>query len=267
MRVSRVSSVRCPSCGSAAPSAEDYCTRCGNDLTSPGLLPITDDPGERTEVIDARPVRDQLSPPRPRRRRAGPAGAVVLGIALLFAAGYAGFRVVDANRGSRAAPPPSAPATTTPTAAPRPPGSTPPPLPAETGPLVAAAPALAGRPGTTAVVALFTRYFDGINRRDYEAVQGAFTDEGRPVRDQATFEDQYRTTRDTDVRVLNIALAGDGGYQVSISFNSHQNPADAPADAPAACVHWSMTYPVVPAGTGTGDLLIAHQPAVAYHAC
>jgi hypothetical protein len=267
VRVSRASSLRCPSCGSATAGAEDFCRRCGNDLTSPGLLPIMDDPAERTEVIDARPAVDRLrAPAEPRRRsRFGRVVAVVAGMALLFAAGYAGYRVVTDRRAPRpvaqGTPGPTTPARTPATVPASAPGT--PLLPAESGPLVVPAPALAGRPETTAAVALFTRYFDGINRRDYEAVQSAFTDAGRPIRDRATFEDQYRTTRDSDVRVLGIASTDDG-YLVSISFTSHQNPADAPADAQADCVSWSMTYPVV--GTDSG-LLIAAKPNTAHHAC
>jgi hypothetical protein len=230
-----------------------------------------DDPAERTEVIDARPATDRLPTAEPVRRRSrfGRAVAVVVAVAVLFVAGYAGYRVITDRRAPRpVAQGPTGPTgspTGSPSAPPSTPPSTPTPLPpAESGPLVVPAPALTGRPETTAVVALFTRYFDGINRRDYEAVQGTFTDEGRPIRDRATFEDQYRTTRDSDVRVLGIAMTDDG-YLVSISFTSHQNPADAPADARSACVTWSMSYPVV--RSDGGGLLIAARPNTAHYAC
>jgi hypothetical protein len=126
---------------------------------------------------------------------------------------------------------------------------------------VAASPALADRPETAAVVALFTTYFDGINRRDYDAVQGTFTDIGRPVRDQDKFEDEYRTTHDTDVRILDIART-DEGYSVSINFTSYQNPDDAPHDSPYNCLSWSMTYPVV---RSAGHLLINDNPSSSDH--
>jgi hypothetical protein len=273
----RTATVQCPSCGSAAPAAVDYCRRCGNDLTSPGLLPILDDPAESTEVIDR--VR---STPKPvpaaaaRGRRWTPVAVVTAGAMLLAAGAYAGYRVVADGR----ARPPVQAASPTASAAPaqptgvggRPPAGNGQPTAQPTGgpdqpsggptgdgltqPLVVAAPALAARPETAEIVALFTKHFGGINHRDYDAVRGTFTVEGWPGLTRKSFGQVYRSTQDSGVRVFAVVATGTG-YEVSVSFTSHQDLADAPPDEQATCLEWSMTYPLARQG---GVLLIDQRP-------
>jgi hypothetical protein len=283
------STIRCQTCGSTTASNADFCRRCGNDLTSPGLIPAInakEDTVERTVVIDtygAADVAGTARPPRSRRRRWVGGLVVLLGLALAGAGGYGGYRGFNAGKStaepvastalSTATVPPStatqAAASTLPaTITAAGPGSN--PSGGGTGgtagaPLVAAAPALTGRPETTEVVALLTAYFEAINARDFPAARRTLV--GRPglPTNETEFRDQYRSTHDSDVRLLNLSPDGAGGYLASVSFTSYQDPADAP-DQASSCLIWSMAYPMVRNG---GELLIdlIGRSDVVYHDC
>jgi hypothetical protein len=263
---------RCPSCGSSTTATAEFCQRCGNDLTSPGALPLLalrDDPAERTEVIEeyrGDEVR-AAGPGRPAGRRPllGALLAVV-GLTLVAAGGYGGYRALVERRAAPSgvtAPPPAASPNARTTLSSRPTRGT-----ATTGPapLVAPAPALAGRPETAEVVRLLTRYFDAINTRNFAASHTTLVDRPGLPKDEAEFQDQYRSTHDEDVRLLNLRPDGEGGYLASVSFTSYQNPADAPADTPSPCLVWSMAYPLARVD---GTLLIDEigRSSVAYRRC
>jgi hypothetical protein len=263
----------CPSCGSATASAAEFCRRCGNDLTSPGLIPpinAREDTAERTVVIDTDGRSDVAGTLRPARRPRRLAGVLVavLGLGLLGAGGFAGYHAFVQNR--------------TPAAANAGQGSNPPPVSATagpttgsnatatatvsgTGPLVAAAPALAARPETAAVVQLLTRYFSAINNRDFRAARATLVRrDGLPAND-AEFQDQYRSTHDEDVRLLGLSPTDSGGYLATVSFTSYQNPADAP-DKTSSCLIWSVSYPLVQVD-GTLLIDVVGRSEVTYRHC
>jgi hypothetical protein len=271
------STIRCQTCGSTTASSADFCRRCGNDLTSPGLIPTLtakDDTAERTVVIDAYGPPDIAGTVRPRRsgRRRWVGGLVVLlGLALVGAGGYGSNRGFDVGRSTAEPAASSAPSTAAgppPTATQAATATLPPTITATAGPggspgdqgssgatgapLVAAAPALTGRPETTEVVALLRAYFAAINARDFPAARRTLVARPGLPTSETEFRDQYRSTHDADVRLLNLAPDGAGGYLASVTFTSYQDPADAP-DQTSSCLSWSMAYPLVRTG---GELLI-----------
>jgi zinc-ribbon domain len=270
------STIRCPSCGSPTAATAEFCRRCGNDLTSPGALPLLtarDDAAEQTEVIDQYGRGELASSaiqPGSHGRSRPLVGALVavLGLGLLGAGGYGGYRAVREGRTSpptaSAAPPAATPTARSSEATPstRPTGTTPSGSPA---PLVAAAPALTERPETAEVVRLLTTYFDAINTRNFAAARKALVDRPGLPQNQAEFSDQFRSTHDQDVRLLGLRPDGNGGYLASVSFTSYQNPADAP-DHTSACLIWSMAYPLVRVD---GALLIdaVRRSGVIYRRC
>jgi hypothetical protein len=260
--------IRCPACGSSTSAAERHCRRCGNDLTSPGALAVLtaapDDSGERTEVIDPF-ERVDLVTPGPGSRRTHPPGSrrggqppgsqaargggprlagmviAVLGVLLLAAGGYGGYRALVDGRtdplGATVAPSGTAgpsPGRTAPTTSVAP---TPPPL-------VEAAPGIAADPATAGVVRLLTAYFGAINARDFNTARGTLVDRPALPQTAAEFRRQYRSTRDSDVHLLGLEPDGTGGYLASVTFTSRQDPADAP-DGVSPCLNWSMSYPLV----------------------
>jgi hypothetical protein len=189
----------------------------------------------------------------------------VLGLALLGAGGFAGYRafVEGQTPAAAASSGTTQPADATATAGPT---ATPTPTATPEVALVAAAPALAERPETAAVVKLLTAYFSAINTRDFEAARRTLVQRPGLPSTEAEFQDQYRSTHDQGVRVLGLEPDGNGGYLATVSFTSYQNPADAPADQASSCLIWSISYPLVRA---EGTLLIdaVGRSNVGYRPC
>jgi hypothetical protein len=283
------STIRCQSCGSTTAAGVEFCKRCGNDLTSPGLIPALasrDDTAEHTVVIDAYVPADVAGSARvsrpPRRRRRWVGALAVLALALAAAGGYTAYRGYYDGRTTNTAQPRGTADPTTPAAQGAPPptatqaatGTLPPTITGSSAgagdtadrPLVAAAPALAGRPETAAVVALLTKYFEAINARDFEAARSTLVSRPELPSNETEFRNEYRSTHDRDVRLLNLSPDGNGGYQALVSFTSFQNAEDAP-DKSSTCLVWSMAYPMVPGGTGSLLIDVIGRSAVTYHRC
>jgi hypothetical protein len=111
------------------------------------------------------------------------------------------------------------------------------------------------------VVALFSRYFNAINRRDYQLWLGALSVDHAPDPKDKFLRD-YHTTTDENVRIVDIVNAGDSGLLVSLSFRSYQEPSLAPTDAPYLCLDWEIQYPVV---VEDGVLKISYIRPVHYY--
>ena len=283
------STIRCQSCGSSTASGAEFCRRCGNDLTSPGLIPAIsarEDTAERTIVLDSYGPNDVVgrarSTRRPRRRR-WIGLAVLLGLAVGSGGGYAAYRGYYADPGATKPAANSAPASTPPSTPPTGPTAGQPPTTvtstgtpdnpgqrpgdgSSSGPLVGAAPALTGRPETREVVGLLTAYFGAINARDFDAAHRTLVSRPGLPTNETEFKDQYRSTQDRNVRLLNLSPDGGGGYVALVSFISYQDPSDAP-DHASSCVVWSMAYPLVRDNDGTLLIDVIGRSGVSYHAC
>ena len=256
--------VRCRACGSSTAAAERFCRSCGNDLAARAdladLAGWRDEAAERTEVIpDLLSVGDErrqaaMPAPAPGRPVAG-ALVVALGVLLLAVGAVGSWAVIEgkikppatgsapSRVGASSAPngsggPSSAPTTvptTAPTAVPT----------GDAGPIVVAvAPALADRPETAEVVRLLTAYFTAIDERDFAALRRTLVPRPNLPQTDAEFHRRYKSTQDSDVRLLGLGSAADGGLVASVSYTSTQAPADSP-DGAAPCLRWSIGYPMV----------------------
>jgi hypothetical protein len=118
-----------------------------------------------------------------------------------------------------------------------------------------------GHPAKAAAIsALASQYFTAINTRDYLGYAGLFEPGAAPVANRHQFLAGYRTTRDSHETLVALAPAGGGGWAATVTFTSHQDPADSATHT--ACTAWNVTMFLLPNGT---SYLIGHHPA-GYHA-
>lgn len=130
---------------------------------------------------------------------------------------------------------------------------------------IALAPALNDNPHADEVVALFRSYFDAINNRDYELWVSTLSESRGRNETEAKFHNDYSTTVDDQVHIVDISEDGDG-LLVRVSFRSRQDPSKAPSEAPLPCLLWQFNYPL---GREGGDLKISQVPAAnrSFRAC
>lgn len=101
-------------------------------------------------------------------------------------------------------------------------------------------------PHAAEVRQLIHRYFTAINRGNYDAWLTTVTT-AQAQRDRDRWLRDYSTTHDTDIYISDI-------YQdpltVRMQFVSHQDVEFAPADMPAECIRWDVTYYIIDEGLG-----------------
>jgi hypothetical protein len=187
----------------------------------------------------------QYGPP-PRRRSLGVLVAVVVVVMLAVGGGVFALVWSLTGRPSAAGAPgqatsPASPAATTSTApaAPAPAGS------AATS-AVALSPAVAGNPAAARVQALLDRYFAAINAHDYNAYSSLLDARMRQQDPESTFSSGYATTRDSVEELTAISAAGAGELAATVTFTSHQSPADSPDES--SCTVWRITLYLLPRG-------------------
>jgi hypothetical protein len=271
----------CPACGAPLRDDERYCRQCGSDRAASPLA-RWEEPEERTEVIAADPRPTALlstaarptppttpgtSAPPGRPRRRGARIAVVAGLVLLAAAAgsYAAFRAADSGDDTAPAAPSASARPSPGTGDPTGPATSSPAPPASSPGLVVAAPALAERPETAEVVALLERYFTAINDKDYAAYRDSLV--GGPQRKtEEEFRTDFRSTQDSDVRLLGLRPAGERGLAASISFVSTQDPELAP-DGRSACLRWSASFPLVRGEDGVLRIDEVRLSGLVYRRC
>ena len=102
---------------------------------------------------------------------------------------------------------------------------------------VAVTPAAAVQPHVHPVVMLLDSYFSAINQHDFPAYSSLFIPAIRAT--MHNFEAGYQSTRDSRDRLTGLATTGPEGLAATVTFVSHQNPADSPDHA--ACNRWRIT--------------------------
>jgi hypothetical protein len=130
---------------------------------------------------------------------------------------------------------------------------------------VAVAAGAATNPAAPKVAALLDRYFTAINRHDYAAYARLLDRQRRRYDPAASFASGYASTTDSDETLTGISAGRSGGVAASITFTSHQRPADSPDHS--SCTRWAITLYLVRHGTG---YLIGTPPAsyqASYKAC
>ena len=131
--------------------------------------------------------------------------------------------------------------------------------------VLAVAAGVAGNPAAPQVTALLDRYFTAINTRDYAAYARLLDRQRRRYETAASFRSGYSSTTDSDERLTAIAATGSGGVAASVTFTSHQKPADSLEHS--SCTRWAITLYLVRHGTG---YLIETPPSgyrASYQAC
>lgn len=106
--------------------------------------------------------------------------------------------------------------------------------------LVQVAPGVSGQPHVAEVTAVLTQYFTAINRRDYARWLAALVPNSD--RNRRRFAG-YRTTHDSEIRLLDVQLEQNGQIEASVGFISHQAPPDGNGHR---CWRWSIAYSLVP---------------------
>lgn len=128
-----------------------------------------------------------------------------------------------------------------------PPVPGPPPAPVQQpGPaVVELSPDAAAHPDHDFVRALLQAYFDSINVKRYDEWKTTVVAARQREKPEATWRSQYATSQDGSIRVYRIDPGPDQSLRVMLSFNSLQDPKDAPPSLPVSCVHWRVVYPLV----------------------
>lgn len=83
------------------------------------------------------------------------------------------------------------------------------------------------------------RYFDSINRRDFQAWQTVVGADQSANQTEDGWVTAYSTTVDSNLVVAAIA---DDPLRVRMMFTSEQAPEFAPRRLPAPCINWDLTY-------------------------
>ncbi len=211
----------------------------------------------------------------PRSGRGGRKTALIVAVAVVavLAAGGGAFALVSAMKGHPTAGPsahatvtsPSRLASSTPAPSPAPsaasltPSPTAPanPSPSPTG--VSIAPGVAANSATPAVQALLNRYFTAINTRNYTAYNSLLDAQLQASDTSSSFYSGYATTKDSAETLTSIADTGAGDLAATVSFTSHQNPADSINNS--SCTMWTITLYLVPQGSS----YVITAPPSSYH--
>ena len=122
------------------------------------------------------------------------------------------------------------------------------------GGAVTVAPAAAVQPHVHRVVMLLDSYFSAINRHDFQAYSSLFIPAIRVG--LHNFGTAYQSTRDSRARLTGLSVTGPQGLAATVTFVSHQNPAESPDRA--ACDRWHITLFLKRGGTSYH--IRRHQP-------
>lgn len=287
----------CTHCGTAARTEQAFCTNCGAVLpqaeppapdppsgqeTSPGTRSSLEagdpqsppDPPTATWIpqpaTPAEPAPAGMRswtaqpPPRePRRSRAATVITVVAVLLILGGGGAAAWKFL----GHSTARPSAAKTNRLPDSGNRSPAaqsSTPGPAASSpagtqgTGPDgVAIAQAASQQPGASQVAAFLDSYFEAINSLNYSLYVSLYEPSLRLT--QGNFDQGYQTTHDSGAVLTGLSSTADG-LAASISFTSHQNPADSATGT--SCTTWDITLYLQTSGSS----YLIGKPPPGYHA-
>jgi hypothetical protein len=185
-------------------------------------------------------------PPAPRRGSRGALIAVVIVAMLVVGGGVFALVWSLTSKQTAAGAPGQATSPTSPAgAATTAPASASPTASAGTA-TVSVAPAAAASPAAAQVQALLDRYFAAINSRDYTAYSSLLDARMRQQNPPSVFSSGYATTQDSAEELTAISAAGADELAATVTFTSHQNPANSPDDS--SCDSWRITLYLLPNG-------------------
>lgn len=276
----------CSSCRRPRKEGTQFCTGCGNRFPDDRADPVDTDSG-RSSGWDAGgdsaaprvyespgPVQSRGSP-RPRSARpiiaavavvlvvAGLTGGTVFYLRHHSSGTEAVHRSGDSTRitaqasGSDATP---GEADSAPTSSPSSLPPTPSPATSSVGQVTIAAD-VSQDPDASSVATFLNQYFTAINNHDYQSYISLLSSQDEQGLTQEQFDNGYGSTVDSAETLLGISTAANGDLVASVTFTSHQNPADSP-DQQESCTDWNISLFLEQGGGG----YLIDKPPPSYHA-
>lgn len=111
------------------------------------------------------------------------------------------------------------------------------PTPTQTATVRAAA-AAASNPAEPQVEAFLNRYFNSVNTRNYSEYNSLLDAQLQQSDSRSSFNSDFAMTNDSNEVLTGIEGTGDGGLAATVSFTSHQQPADSPDHS--TCNNWQI---------------------------
>jgi hypothetical protein len=202
-----------------------------------------------------------------RPRRSLQVAIIAVVVMALAGGGTAAALVLSGGHGrASAAPPPrhTASHASTPTPTQSSPSPTPSSPTVSTGPAggpVAVVPSVTGDARTPQVVTFLDSYFSAVNAHSYQAYIALLSPRQRQGLTAARFNSGFGSTRDSNETLQSISTAPDGSTVATVTFVSHQNPAQS-VNGSESCTRWRISLYLEQDGTG---YLIGKSPP-GYHA-
>jgi hypothetical protein len=233
--------------------------------TTPPPGPPTEPPHGLDAILVDRPPAGAPAGPGEYRRPPGRPPWVLIALLLVVVVAGGGAAAVLLARGHGARPssqatPSKPPATPTRTF-----GS-----PSASGPpgqgQVGVAAGVAGDTQTPQVVALLDRYFSAINSLDYQGFFRLLSPAEQQQTSQSQFDRGFASTKDSGETLQALSATPGGGVTATLTFTSHQNPADS-INGHESCTDWRISLYLQPSGNG---YLLGKPPPTykaAYSAC
>jgi hypothetical protein len=116
-------------------------------------------------------------------------------------------------------------------------------------------------PDASSVATFLNQYFTAINNHDYQSYISLLSSQEGQGLTQEQFDNGYGSTADSAETLLGISTAANGDLIASVTFTSHQNPADSP-DQQESCTDWRISLFLEQGGGG----YLVEKPPPGYHA-
>jgi hypothetical protein len=116
-------------------------------------------------------------------------------------------------------------------------------------------------PDASSVATFLNQYFTAINNHDYHSYISLLSARDGRGLTQEQFDTGYGSTVDSAETLLGISTAANGDLVASVTFTSHQNPADSP-DQQESCTDWNISLFLGQGGAG----YLVEEPPPSYHA-
>jgi hypothetical protein len=116
-------------------------------------------------------------------------------------------------------------------------------------------------PDASSVATFLNQYFTAINDHDYQSYISLLSSQDGQGLTQERFDNGYGSTQESAETLLGISTAANGDLVASVTFTSHQNPADSP-DQQESCTDWNISLFLEQGGGG----YLIDEPPPSYHA-
>jgi hypothetical protein len=116
-------------------------------------------------------------------------------------------------------------------------------------------------PDASSVATFLNQYFTAINNHDYQSYISLLSSQDGQGLTQERFDSGYGSTVDSAETLLGISTAANGDLVASVTFTSHQNPADSP-DQQESCTDWNISLFLEQDAGG----YLVEEPPSSYHA-